>query len=92
MRYALAITVFLALITFGYSMIGESGAYSRNSEIQSVLSHLEQGQQPLTSEMTQQLDIIFKSSITRWVVIRWLSIATLIAALISFYSASRKKI
>ena len=80
MRYALIITAVFAMITFGYSMIGESGAYSRNSEIENVLYHLRQGQAALPDETSRELDTIFQRNIVRWVVIRWLSLATLIAA------------
>ena len=73
----------LALITFGYSMVGESGAYSRNSEIENVLSHRGREQAPLPDEMVHQLDTIFHRNIERWVVIRWLSLATMIAAVVS---------
>jgi hypothetical protein len=90
MRYALLITVTLALITFGYSIIGESGAYSRNSEIENVLFHSGREQPPLPDDVVHKLDTIFQRNINRWVVIRWLSLATLIAAVVSL--PSKKKI
>ena len=91
MRYGLAITLILALITFAFSMISESGAYSQWSEINNLVVERDRAQQPLSEETIHRLDKIFKRNIRRWEIIRWLSIATSVVALVGFHLSSRKK-
>jgi hypothetical protein len=91
MRLALFITLLLALLTFGYSFIGESGVWARFSDVRSTLAEWQREGHALPDDATERLDGIVLRMRGEWRIIRGLSVATSLAAFIELVLALRKK-
>jgi hypothetical protein len=92
MRVTLTITLLLSLLAFGYSFVGEARVWKQFSDMRSLLAEWQRSGQALPNDAVDHLDAIVLDMRGEWRVIRGLSLATSIAALVALVLSARKKV
>ena len=91
MRVAFFITLLLAVLSIGYSVVGEAREVKRYSDVHAMLNEWRQAGHALPDEATERLDGIVSRMRGEWRVARGVSVLTAVAAVVGLVSASRRK-